>query len=148
MTIALGFVYSDGVMLGADSQFTVGSSKVEGLKVGHFEASWGKVAVTFAGNVDYATAAFQKCERAAELSDTRSAPLDAIEEILSDFYKEHIFAHPGYQSGGDFDYSMMLAIKLDKERNAKLYRTQDTILREVRSFDSVWAPYSFGVISK
>ncbi len=31
MTIAAGFLYSGGVLLCADSQFTVGPSKIDGL---------------------------------------------------------------------------------------------------------------------
>jgi 20S proteasome alpha/beta subunit len=133
MTIAAGFFYADGVLVCADSQFTVGASKIDGLKVGHFDASWGQVVCSFAGNVDYAAAAFQACERECEEPKTKTDPRAAFEEILSSFYERHVFAHP--KSGrDDTGYSLFLGIRLNHGK-AKLYRTQETVLRELRAFD-------------
>jgi hypothetical protein len=39
---------------------------LDGMKVGRIDATWGQVAATFAGNVDCAAAAFQRCERFKE----------------------------------------------------------------------------------
>jgi 20S proteasome alpha/beta subunit len=133
MTIAAGFVYDDGVLLCADSQFTVGYSKADGMKLGRFNASWGTVMAAIAGNVDFATSAFQKCERESESKDAKENPLEALEEILKEFYRYHVFGHPKY-SEGEYDYSLLLAIRIKGER-AKLYRTQETALREIKAFD-------------
>jgi hypothetical protein len=43
MTIAAGMLYKDGVLLCADTQFTVGLQKLDGMKLGKFAASWGQV---------------------------------------------------------------------------------------------------------
>jgi 20S proteasome alpha/beta subunit len=133
MTIAAGFLYSGGVLLCADSQFTVGPSKIDGLKVGHFDASWGKVVCALVGNVDYAAAAFQACEREKEKIKTKRDPRAAIEETLSAFYERHVFGHPSYEDG-DVEYSLFLGIRQNGQP-AKLYRTQETVFRELKAFD-------------
>lgn len=138
MTIAAGFVYADGVFLFADSQFTVGASKIDGLKLGRFEASWGQVESALAGNVDYAAAAFQRCEREKESEAMCASPLQEIERILEGFYRRHVFRHPNFETeGGGLEYSLLLAIRLNAEGVARLYRTQETVLREVQSFDCI-----------
>lgn len=143
MTIAAGFLYADGVMLCADSQMTVGSSKLDGMKVGRFDASWGQVASTFAGNVDFAAAAFQQCERECESADVTDLPVVGLAEVLEDFYRRHVFEHPQFESG-EYDYSLLLAIRLNGESHAKLYRAEQTIFREIKSFDCIGSGEDYG----
>jgi 20S proteasome alpha/beta subunit len=143
MTIAAGFVYSEGVLVCADSQMTVGAAKVDGSKVGKFETSWGQIIASFAGNVDYAAAAFQALERAGESEKIKDEPIDGIECFLSARYETHVFGHP-QQKSGDYDYSLFLGIRLNAHKTARLYRTSETILREVKSFDCAGSGEDFG----
>ncbi|SPE38805.1 hypothetical protein SBA6_950028 [Candidatus Sulfopaludibacter sp. SbA6] len=143
MTIAAGLLCSEGVLVCADSQVTVGTAKLDGSKVGVFETSWGQVIGSFAGNVDYAAAAFQMIERHADSTEVKSSPIDGIETLLSSRYRSHVWEHP-QQDSGDYDYSLFLGIRLNEENHARLYRTTETILREVRSFDCAGSGEEFG----
>lgn len=143
MTIAAGFTFADGVMVFADSQYTIDGSKIDGLKVGRIDASWGCAAGAFAGNVDFAAAAFQQCERASESKNVKRSPVDALGEILEAFYRRHILDHPD-NGRENLDYFLFLAIKLKRNRIARLYRTQETVLREIRSFDCAGSGEEFG----
>ncbi len=143
MTIAAGFTFSDGVMLCADSQMTIGNAKLNGMKVGRMESKWGQVACAFAGNVDWASAAFQACERAKDSREVKKSPVDGIGGILEDFYRRQVFGHPRYESG-DYDYSLFVAIRLDGDARAKLYRAEQTIFREVKSFDCAGSGEDYG----
>jgi hypothetical protein len=50
------------VLLCADNEIQTQGQKGVGLKIGAFSGSWGTVAGAFAGNVDYAVAAFYDLE--------------------------------------------------------------------------------------
>jgi 20S proteasome alpha/beta subunit len=136
VTIALGFVYDAGVLLCADSQFTVGSVKMDGMKLGRVDGDWGTVVATFAGNVDFATAAFQRFEcEVAEFSDD---PVVVLEKTLAKFYRTHVFHHPNYDSG-DYDYQILLAIKIRTEPETRLYVATDTVMRQTGAFCCIGA---------
>jgi ATP-dependent protease HslVU (ClpYQ) peptidase subunit len=134
MTIAAGFVFGDGVLLCADSQFTVGGSKLDGMKLGNFEASWGQVMVAFAGDVDFAAAAFQQFERERESDEAKADPIGAMADTFEDFYRRHVLERPG-DDNAEFEYSLLLAVRLRFDGIVRLYRTYETILREIKSFD-------------
>jgi hypothetical protein len=131
MTIAGGFCYKDGVLLFADSQFTVGSTKMDGLKLGHFKKSWGSMSCAFAGNVDFATAIFQSCERS--LPDSFGGdPIQALREMLGKHYQSYVLERDPKQVD-DFDYDLLLGVKL-RGQPAKLYSTVDREFREITTF--------------
>jgi len=132
MTIAAGFVYGQGVLLCADSQFTIGDAKMDGSKLGSFTAPWGTVICTFAGNIDYAAGAFQRCERNLS-GHIKGQPLTVLEDTLGDYYTEHVFEHPD-RADGEYDYNLLLAVKLKTEKRTQLYGTYDTVLREIAVF--------------
>jgi len=87
----------------------------------------------FAGDVDYAAAAFQRCENDRETKDMKKSPLKAIERIVADFYEAKIFKHPSFKKG-DLGFSLLLGIRL-KSGRAKFYRTTANVMREVKTFD-------------
>jgi hypothetical protein len=131
MTIAAGFCYKDGVLLFADSQFTVGSTKMDGLKLGHFKRRWGSVSCAFAGNVDFASAVFQSCERS--LSDSfRGDPIEALREKLGEHYKSYVLDRDS-KDIDDLHYELVLGIKLQAQP-ARLYTTADREFREITTF--------------
>jgi hypothetical protein len=86
MTIAAGFCYKGGVLLCSDSELTIGNSKMEGMKIGKIEGKWGRAFAVCAGNVDYATAAFQECERRQEYKDFKDDPIAILAATLEDYY--------------------------------------------------------------
>jgi 20S proteasome alpha/beta subunit len=138
MTIAAGLLTTDGVLVCADRQITAGASKLEGNKIGHFEASWSSVIAAFAGNVAYAATAFQACECAKESANIKRNPIQGLNGLLAKRYREHVFTHPLYKSG-DCDFSIIFGIRLKKEKRARLYVTTDTEFREIKSFECVGA---------
>lgn len=138
MTIAIGFLYEKGVLLCADSQFTIGSMKMDGMKLGKFDADWGTVVATFSGNVDYASAAFQRCQRELENFRGEVDPVPVIERTLAKFYRKHVFGHPLYKTD-DYNYEMLLAIKLKAEPKTKLYLAVDMILHRTGVFCCIGA---------
>lgn len=137
MTIGIGLVYKDGVLLCSDSQFTMASSKMDG-QLGYIEASWGRVYAAVAGNPDYGAAAFQQLERTKEDTAAKRAPLRYIENKLKAFYKEHVFGHPLYDKDDEagLSYTLLLSVGL-KKGAARLFRVHDTFLREIKSFECI-----------
>jgi hypothetical protein len=137
VTITAGFVYKDGILLCADSQFTVENTKLDGMKIGVSDPSppWGKVIMSCAGNVDFAVAAFQNC-----LAETWSAQpkniISAVRDSLANFYREHVYEHPLYaENPEDYAYSLFVGLKIRGDEKAKLFTTLDTTMRAVGSFD-------------
>jgi 20S proteasome alpha/beta subunit len=136
MTIAAAFVTTEGVLLCTDQQITAGASKLEGNKIANFEATWGNVVMAFAGNVDQAAGAFQFCERVRE--SVKADPIQGLDDILAQRYRDHVFAHPKYATGF-YDYVLFVAIQLRGGDRARLYRATDAEFREIVTFDCAGA---------
>ena len=133
MTVAIGFCFSDSVLVGADSQMTAGDSKLDGNKTGDFTASWGQVIVSFAGNAKYAAAAFQRCQRAKESPPVLADPVEGLMRILKDHYHAHVFSRPEYDKHPEYDYSLFLGIKTNNN-NPQLFEVEYGDHREITSF--------------
>jgi 20S proteasome alpha/beta subunit len=143
MTIALGFLYSGGVLVCADNQFTAGAAKLEGQKTSAFSASWGNVICAFAGNADYAAAAFMECEHLKETKDFKKDPVQALREVLERRYKSNVFGHPDYATG-DYWYSLLIGIHQNGKPNPSLYKTADGTLRPLSACECIGIGEQFG----
>jgi hypothetical protein len=133
VTIAAGFCYDGGVLLCADSLGETGESRSIINKIGCRSGPWGTIAGATAGNVDYAAAAFNGL-----LDEIASGECDCISDVrsvLHDFYSEHVFSHPLYQSYPDnLKYSLLLAIRFAGAARTSLHVTNEAIMREVNTF--------------
>jgi 20S proteasome alpha/beta subunit len=145
MTIALGFFYSEGVLVCADSQITAGYSKIDAQKTGRFSASWGSVIAAFEGNADNAAAAFHECDHLKETEEFRKDPVQAMRELLERRYKNNVLDHPDYASG-NYCYSLLLGIFLSGMPDAKtrLYKTRECFLRPLTAFECMGVGEQFG----
>jgi 20S proteasome alpha/beta subunit len=129
MTIAAGFLCTDGVLLCADTEHTGWTSKSHQSKVDQFDVPDGKVCFALAGASALAWSAMQKCKK--QLRETSSTDLVAdIEGILDAEYRRNVLGHPDYLS---LDYSLLLAL-WTKSGGVQLFSTTATALTEVRQF--------------
>jgi 20S proteasome alpha/beta subunit len=129
MTIAAGFLCTDGVLLCADTEHTGWTSKSHQSKTDQFDVPDGKVCFALAGASALAWSAMQKCKK--QLQATSSADLAAdIETILDAEYRRNVLGHPDY---ANLDYSLLLAIWTNNG-GVKLFSTTSTALTEVRQF--------------
>lgn len=106
MTIAAGFLCSDGVLLCADTEHTGWAAKSHHSKVDHFEVPGGKVCFALAGASDLAWSAIQKCKKQLEATPSNDLVAD-VETILDTEYRRNVLGHPNYTG---FDYSLLLGI--------------------------------------
>jgi hypothetical protein len=112
MTIALGFPYDRGIILASDTRFTIGSVKMDGMKMGCLQFDKTLVSAVFAGNVDFASAAFQRFERSI-ISAPASHPALTIAKELDEFCKHHVYSHPEY---ADHEHDFFHAICYKPQR--------------------------------
>lgn len=141
MTIIAGFSCSDGVLLCADSQETLGSSKRSVPKL-HFqpiepvqgeEAHFSNLAVAFCGAGDgsfidkLATEGWNACREEKSLSDA----CDAIEQSIKDTYKE--FGRI-YQPGHCPEAHLIYGVKMDGK--SRSFSAMGPIVNEKFEFES------------
>jgi len=131
MTIAAGFVCSDGILLCADTEHTGWTSKSHHSKVDHFEVPGGKVCFALAGSSALAWSAIQKCKKQLQAEQSDDLASD-IEVILDAEYRRNVLTHPNYAS---LDYSLLVG--LWTERGSQLYCTTATALREIKDFECI-----------
>ena len=133
MTIALGFLCQDGILLGADSEMSSSSAKIHGMKLGILQGAWGDLTACFSGNVDYAAAALENLGE--DLEDFKGGRcLKAVRGSLEKFYRQHVMAHPSYPHNPDWlGYSFLIALR-ENGKGPKLYVTNETALRSVRTY--------------
>jgi 20S proteasome alpha/beta subunit len=135
MTIAAGFCYSGGVLVCADSQFTIGTSKVDGLKAGGFTASWGEVVAAFAGNATYASGLFHQWRRQKEYEDFKKSPVDALAARFYDHYQKHVHGHPEYKDkSAELDYAMFVGVRTGQQ-TPQLFIMDRGDIRDVGTFN-------------
>ncbi len=97
MTIAAGFRCRDGIVLCADSQFTIGDSikLAHGLKIAHSREKEYSLLIAAAGVIDFAQSLWEEILRDVDGSDKG---FETIKEIIGDnlvsFYARHIFPAP------------------------------------------------------
>ncbi|MGA2739350.1 MAG: hypothetical protein ABSG65_18155, partial [Bryobacteraceae bacterium] len=89
MTIAAGFVCSDGVVLCSDTLHEGWKYKLHSTKLLHFDCWGAQVGFAFAGATDLAISAIEKCERRLK----KNKPEDfiaALECILDRQYRKSV----------------------------------------------------------
>ena len=108
------------------------------MKIGRMVGSWGQALTVCAGNVDYATAAFQECQRRQEYKDFKDDPIAILAATLEDYYRRNVWQNP-YLSSGGIDFDMLWALRLKHDSQARLYRLHETAFRELGAFDCIGA---------
>jgi len=132
MTIALGVLCSDGVVLATDTQYSVGAVlKYEGLKL--FRASTGDCQVIIAAcdNADVFRRAIEVVQEELRHSlRDRQPTVDivrlAIEAALAKFFKKFIDRIPSDERG-QFDFQLIIGISAKSEK-ARLFHSNRSML--------------------
>jgi len=147
LTIAAGFRFSKGVLLCADSQFTApGSTKQDGSKISIFdfilsEGQSSQLVVAFSGTVDYAKMAISHMVDALRNFNGASwsivAVRSALEDVLVEFYKKHMYPHPQYSSGYGPSMEFLLGVRDSMAGRVALFKTHETAIVDVPTFGTV-----------
>src|SRR2546423_3744610 len=100
-----------------------------------FEFPGGKLAFAYAGNINFAVSAFQKCQRHLQ-EKKRQYPLAEIEQILDKEYRRNVLRHPDRSTDVNIHYWLLLAMWLPSS-GAKLFATHETALHEVDTYECI-----------
>lgn len=137
VTIALGFLCTDGVVLATDTQYTAGGMKSQGPKLFNLFAAPIlprrdlAVLVAGAGRVPFMKRAVERIEEALRsLSNpTNHDVRETIEAILLQFYAQHVYPMPDYkQANADFQLIVGVWTRAD---GFGLYTTDETTINTV-----------------
>lgn len=140
MTIALGMLHSEGVLICADtlvSGATLGGyqSKIQAYKL--FD---GDAIFAFAGNVGLAESAIQQCEgilKSRKKKRGRDELANAVRGVLAQEYKTHI-ANNSFV-GSQYDYSFIVAVRSEID-GIEIYSSQlSALVRSRTGFESIGA---------
>lgn len=135
MTIAAGFLYSDGVMLCADTELTQWAATLHASKITLFSCPGGNVAMAYAGNANLATTAIQKCARRLQEVSAKEA-LPEIERLLDKQYRKAVLSHPNHASDSNLAYSMLISL-CSPDGELSLYATDQTTVRLIETYECI-----------
>jgi|GEM_PF-1046479 len=113
MTIAAGFICADGIILAADTQYTVGSTKTNGDKIYDVIGDGDyRLILAGAGDVPYIRMTADKL-----ISNLVSKTLHSVSDLVGVIgstvewvHKKHIFPHPPDQYGNKPQVQLLVAI--------------------------------------
>ena len=128
MTIAAGFMHTDGVLLCSDTQMEGGAIKFQAPKIGMFECVGGKLAFAIAGNVDFAISAVQKISDHVKDLDAELV-IPELEVVHEREYRRTVFEHPKYKSQADtLAYSLLVSFWSRSRNLVFLFMTHEHIV--------------------
>lgn len=146
MTIALGVIAGDGVVLAADTEETDGYLKTGQSKIStaiyqnpqervYSHCACGISGAGTAGHIDLLT------ERLSEIFLDHAVPLDrnqrlALAAEVSQFYRDHVVPFASYPEHERPDFSMLLALSLGKH-DRQILVSEKTALRPGKGFAAV-----------
>jgi hypothetical protein len=142
VTVALGFVYGEGLVFCADTKV---SYPVKGneSKLPFFTFDNGRCALQFAissDDVNFPKSAITRCVEMIEKMDFSSATIDSIKNTaefsLGEFYRDHIYNHPD-RTPAQLYMQMLVGIWLRNE--TRLYSLHETVLLRVEKYECLGA---------
>lgn len=114
MTIAIGFRFADGALLSADSQYTIGVTKLSGEKIFPFEIGEDRAIFAISGHVPFGKQAILACHQSiSKIPRKRRSTArirSAISDVLVDQHKKHIYPHPQRGQSGGPDFELLIAV--------------------------------------
>ena len=142
MTVAIGYVYDEGIVFCADTKVTT-SIKTNESKLQYFASDDGCCAMIFtmaSDDVVFPKAAVTRCWEMVRTMDFATASMDAVRNTaqfaLGEFYRDHIYTHPDRTPGADY-FEMLLGIWL--RNSTRLYVLHETILIPVDDYECIGA---------
>ena len=136
MTIALGLICRDSVVLAADTEITGFTGKWHREKIRN--CVWTSqigIATIFAGAVEFALMACDKIFPRL-LHATREMPsiLDVIERTIREVYEGPVAAFPGPDKPS---FSLLIGVRLPDDDLVHFIKTSDTAVRRADSFEAI-----------
>ena len=130
MTIGIGMLCAEGVLICADTEHNAWAEKSHESKVHSFGFPGGRVLYAYAGHTQFATAAMQACERRLNAVAIREGfdPRKEIERLLDKEYRRNVSTNPNATSG-ELAYRFLIA--LSYAGRVRLFATLDTAMPEV-----------------
>lgn len=136
MTIALGIIAADGIVIAADTQETIGPTKTTGDKVIVGPSPDGVIAVTGAGSAGFLDAMAQQVIE--DVFARRKQSVEAkVRESFGLFYAKHVVPLYEFDRFKDPDISAIIGIEWGKER--LILANEQTTLRKCGRFVAVGA---------
>lgn len=142
VTVAVGFVYDEGIVFCADTKVTY-PVKGDASKLPFYSLWNGRCALQFAissDDVNFPKSAILRCVEFVEKMDFATATIESIknaaEFALGEFYRGHIYTHPDRLPGQVF-MQMLVGIWLRNE--TRLYSLHETILMPVEEYECLGA---------
>lgn len=134
MTIALGLIAKDGVVIAADRQETEGEQKKEQRKIDSLWAMGiGSLVVSGAGNgpyIDSMTTKLQVCFGSKKWEWGDDAEMTEIFRAAhASFYSEAVLPFAGYQPYERPDYELLFGCSIEEERHLLWYSHKLTLNR-------------------
>ena len=137
MTIALGLICRDSVVLAADTEITgfVGKWRREKIRNCVWTSKIG-IATVFAGTVEFAIMACDKVFSRLLDVTTPEVPsiLNIIEGTICEVYEGPVAAFPGPDKP---NFSLLLGIRLFDDDFVHFIKTSDTAVRRADAFESI-----------
>ncbi len=149
MTIAIGIICNGGVVLGVDGQLSLDGTKLVTKKIHMFPpvADYHMVAA-IEGHEDPCRLALEQIQETHEKEFSGRSP--TIQEIrqwtgacLAKIFKEEIDTAPVEQQP-DLNFSLFLAIRKERERRVHLFRTNRSMVVEVKQRPRPWWCMGYG----
>jgi 20S proteasome alpha/beta subunit len=145
MTIAAGFVVSDGVVLCTDSQYTAGIKRY-GTKIFPLQLNGGAVAFALAGHEPFAKRAIEECckflDANEESQNSISGIKDTVELGLESFYQRFVHTRPnGARESVRFE--LLVAAASVKEKPV-MFSACETVLIPIPKYECLGAGYFVG----
>jgi hypothetical protein len=131
VTIAIGFLHQDGVLLCADTQVESWLATTHENKLACFDCPAGAVALAFAGNAEFALSAIEKCARKLKRLSNSDNLTHVIESTLEDEYRRVVFGHPDRRDDPlPLDYSFLIAVR-PTGGQVELFRTHEIVMHSI-----------------
>lgn len=136
MTIALGLLCRESVVLAADGEITGYVQKWHREKIRN--VVWTPqigIATVFAGSVEFALMACDKIfPRVRDAKPEFSSIIGVIEKTIQDVYEGPIAAIPGPDKP---NFSLLIGLRLPGDDFVRLIKTSDTAVRRGDAFESI-----------
>ncbi len=151
MTIATALRCEDGVILCADSLISGGDVNDVQRKIVAFNATnlHANVAIAFAGSVPHCWSVIKSFARRLNAMPASEDLLDAeafetvLTEVLEEFYRKHIYSHPGYPYGTGPAVDLIAVLQHRKGGFASIFTTWETIVNQQAMYAFIGSGASF-----
>ena len=137
MTIAVGLLCKEGVLLCADTEHVSWQTKDHESKIHSVTFPGGRSVFAYAGNDRFAISAIQKCAKRLKVAARlkKFDPQSEIEAVLDKEYRRNVLSHPSQDSDISLHYEFLVAVWHGNQ--SKLFITSLTAMDEVHGFDCI-----------